>query len=51
MNVKLNLEIFCMDQYGKGVIFCCVDKKSVQTRVKTFIIKFKKYVGLPRAEK
>ena len=24
---ELNLAIFCMDQYGKCVVFCCVDKK------------------------
>ena len=38
MNVKPNLEIFCMDQCGECVIFCYVDKKS-NTRVKTFITK------------
>ena len=27
VNVKLNLAILCMDQCGKCVIFCCVDKK------------------------
>ena len=27
VNGKLNLVIFCMDQCGKCVIFCCVDKK------------------------
>ena len=46
MNVKLNLAIFCKDKRDKCVIFCYVDKKDYQTRVKTF-----KNVGLPRLKK
>ena len=38
MNVKLNLAIFYMDLFGKCVIFCCVDKKKYNLRVKTLLL-------------
>ena len=34
---QAGLAIFCKHQLGKCVILCCVDKKSIQTRVKALL--------------